>query len=302
MLASAGTHAAGGTTVIRFALIAALCAAVPAGAQTSRLNGEVDNHESGVTILQSYRVDLTPNVGSQGGRPGVWSLMGQANNNSDRGNAVGITGQCRRFAGGACWSGHFNTIDNTITSGFASRAIEANIQADGEDVNNLRWVLDVASHNIPQVHDGDDTVHAGVMVRPATGDFENAIFVWENEPGTIRDDAIRVDVRTADIIDARSRDSVGRIRIGSGLADGILSQILSTGNGLPYTDVRSRATNGNGIFQIYVRDQVGLTKVLQALGNNPNPIFIMVDGEERQILKGPADSAGPGYSVLMVQN
>lgn len=131
----------------------------------------------GVSSNVRIFTDVGANAGDGTTIEPEWALNTRIDSASAYVNAVAVSGQARRDAAGAVWAGHFNTIDNTNpTATKASRAIEANIQADGGDSQNLRTVVDVIAHNRAMAYGaGADNIARGVRVVADTADFKQGL-------------------------------------------------------------------------------------------------------------------------------
>lgn len=272
--------------------------------------GEVD------TLLRAYTY-----VGATAGQAGQiraeWALQGRVDNYSPNINAVGVTGQARRFDNGAIWAGHFNAIDNTATTGTkATRAIEANIQANGTDPNNLRWILDVVAHNVAQVTGaaGADQITYGAFVRAGTANLKTGIKIADGtgaEGGKILSEAIRIET-DAVAMRAYGLTREATLQIGAKIASGVLGQIDFVGNNAGgaqtnYGFVRASviaATTGaeSGRLSLIAINAGTETALMTLEGGQADAVSIWSNGALKRVVAGAADSGGAGFRLLRVAN
>jgi hypothetical protein len=265
------------------------------------------------TALRVF-TDVESTVGD-GNRKAEWAFQGRIDNSSDWANAVAVTGQARRNAGGAVWSGQFNTIDYTPTTGFASRAIEANIQADGIDSNQLRWIVDIVGHNIDDVYAaGADRHYLGLYVRAGSADLTKGIRVSDNSStGKITDTGIEISTDATTLISAKSITGSGLVRIGSSLNAGVVGQLLFEGENSvnfnhQYAEIRAQitdATDGSedGVLKFYSSTAGTPVEHLRLNGGvAANPLSVFVNGSLKQVTEGATDSGGAGFKQLIVPN
>ena len=270
---------------------------------------------SGVlTFLERWQTDIGPNVGGPGAfraeKAGVFGVK----NESDYANGIGLMVQAIANGQGAVWSLESNTYSNVVPMTRAHRSAEFNIQAKGQDINELRWIVDIVSHGESVTsRDPNASIYTGLMVGVGSADMHyGAVFKDHNTNGSkFRNAAIRVD-SDADVMQAWGKTTSGKIKLGSREASGVVAEYLgqgrnAAGQATNYSDIRTLASTSTtgaeqGTLQLQVAVAGSLTTAIQATGTSSNSVSIRVGGNLKVVSEGAADSGGSGFRTLRVPN
>ena len=267
----------------------------------------------GVSSNVRVFTDVGASAGSVGTLESEWGINARIDSASANVNAVALSGQARRNAAGAVWSGHFNTIDNTNpTMTKTSRAIEANIQADGTDTQNLRVVVEALAKNLADSYNGGaDNVAEGIRIRADSSDFKRGLVIDENA-GTYTETAIKIYADSPKLIDANAKTSLGAVEIGSNITSGVVASYRgfgqnSNGNSVVIAKVDSNLITNtagaeDGRLSLYTAVGGTLVEQVRITQSTINPFNIVVAGSLQNVTVGASDSGGTGFRLLRVPN
>jgi len=269
-----------------------------------------------VTSLVRNAVNIGANVGSAGQRKAEKAVINTVTNNSDYANGIGAMLQAYGKGQGGVWALESNTYSNVIPATFAHRSAEFNIQGDGEDVNDLRWIVDIVSHRVDLSKGytyNQNTSYAGLHISPGSADMKHGIIVREHSLGEYLEAAITVETENAITIQSNCINT-NNIVISSDTStnsDFISATAYKGKNSaaavVSYARVRSQVianTSGaeSGSYRIDVAAGGTLETAFKLDGSVTDPLEVMVSGSLKRVTEGAANSGGAGFRVLRVPN
>ena len=269
-----------------------------------------------VTSLVRNAVDIKATVGSSGQRKAEKAVVNTVTNNSDWANGIGVMAQSYGNAQGAVWALESNTYSNVIPAAFAHRSAEFNIQGDGQDANDLRWIVDIVSHRVDLSQGytyNQNTSYAGLHVSPGSADMKHGIIVREHSLGEYLEAAITVETENAITIQSNCINTNNIVISSDASANSsIINTTAYKGKNsaaavVSYARALSQVianTSGaeSGSYRIDVAAGGTLETVFRLNGSVTNPLEVMVSGSLKRVTEGAADSGGTGYRTLRVPN
>jgi hypothetical protein len=269
-----------------------------------------------VTSLVRNAVNIGANVGSVGQRKAEKAVVNTVTNNSDYANGIGAMLQAYGKGQGGVWALESNTYSNVIPATFAHRSAEFNIQGDGKDANDLRWIVDIVSHRVDLSQGytyNQNTSYAGLHVSPGSADMKHGIIVREHSLGEYLEAAITVETENAITIQSNCINTNNIVISSDASANSsIINTTAYKGKNsaaavVSYARALSQVianTSGaeSGSYRIDVAAGGTLETAFRLNGSVTNPLEIMVSGSLKRVTEGDADSGGTGFRVLRVPN